>query len=173
MQYILAIFILVICLPLAIAGISMAPWVPTRKKDITRLLNILNLNAWDRFLEIGCGDGRVSSAVAKQFPEAKILGIELAFPMYFIARLRNLGKPGNLNFKLANAFKQDFWKYDVIYVYGMPDKMWAKIIPKFISEAKFWAKLYSYVFSIPKEYSQWVISHGKENEAKIHVLEKK
>jgi hypothetical protein len=43
MQYILAVFILVICLPLAIAGKSMAPWVPTRKKDIERLLDILEL----------------------------------------------------------------------------------------------------------------------------------
>lgn len=173
MQYILAVFILIICLPLAIAGKSMAPWVPTRKKDITRLLDILTLKTEDKFLEIWCWDGRVSSAVAQKFKQSKIVGIELAFPMYFIAKLRNIKWPKNLELKLANAFKQDFWDYDVIYVYGMPDKMWEKIVPKFLSQAKKGAKLYSYVFSIPEKYRQWVVSYGEENEAKIHVLEKK
>lgn len=173
MQYLLAIFILLICLPLAIAGKSMAPWVPTRKKDIERLLGILELKHWDNFLEIWCGDGRVSSAVAAKFKDSKVLGIELALPMYIIAKLRNLSWPKNLEIKLANAFKQDFGNYDMIYVYGMPDKMWEKIVPKFMREAKTGTKLYSYVFSIPKEYSKGAISHGEENEAKIHVLEKK
>jgi len=173
MQYIIAIFILTICLPLAIAGISMAPWVPTRKQDIERLLNILELKKGDNFLEIWCGDARVSKAVASKFNDSIVMGIELAFPMYIAAKIRNINWPENLRIKLANAFKQDFWKYDVIYVYGMPDKMWAKIIPKFLTEAKQGAKLYSYVFSIPEEYNQGVISHWGENEAKIHILEKK
>jgi cyclopropane fatty-acyl-phospholipid synthase-like methyltransferase len=151
----------------------MAPWVPTRKKDIERLLDILELKKWEKFLEIWCWDGRVSFAVAKKFPKSKIVGIELAFPMYIIAKLRNINWPKNLELKLANAFKQDFWNYDVIYVYGMPDKMGKKIIPKFLDQAKTWAKLYSYVFSIPEEYNTWVISHGEIDEAKIHVLEKK
>lgn len=151
----------------------MAPWVPTRKKDIERLLGILDLKQWDSFLEIWCGDARVSQAVATKFKTTKVMGIELAFPMYIIAKLRNIGWPKNLEIKLANAFKQDFGDYDVIYVYGMPDKMWAKIVPQFLTQAKQWAKLYSYVFSIPEEHRDGVISHGEENEAKIHILEKK
>lgn len=150
----------------------MAPWVPTRKRDIERLLKILEIKKWSHFLEIWCGDARVSRAVADHFPDAQIHGIELAFPMYIIAKLRNMFWPQNLDIKLANAFKQDFWNYDVIYVYGMPDKMGAKIIPKFLSEAKQWAKLYSYVFSIPEEYQKNVVSHGGEGEAKIHVVTK-
>jgi len=177
-----------ILLPLAIAGISMAPWVPTRKRDIVRLTEILDLKKWQKFFEIGCGDGRVSEAVAKAFPSAKILGCELAYPMFVIAYIRKIFFwSQNYSLTLANAFKKDFGEYDVIYVYGMPDKMWAKIVPKFLDEAKSWAKLYSYVFSIPttppnlplirggkeQDYGLAVISHGWENEAKIHVLEKK
>lgn len=55
----------------------------------------------------------------------------------------------------------------------MPDKMQDKIIPKFIEEAKVWAKLYSYVFSIPEKYEEYVSIYGEEHEAKIHILEKK
>jgi len=174
MQYIFTIFCLLILLPLAIAGYSMAPWVPTRKKDIIRLIHILDLKKWEKFFEIGCGDGRVSQLVAKTFPKAKILWLELAYPVFFIAYMRKIFfGPKNYRVVLGNAFKKDFSEFDVIYVYGMPDKMWEKIIPKFMSEAKKGAKLYSYVFSIPKEYAKDVISYWEEGEAKIHVITKK
>ena len=172
-EYIFSFIFLIICVPLAIAAKSMAPWVPTKKKDIERFLTVLELQKWDKFLEIWCWDARVARAVAEKFPSIDVRGIELAFPIYFLARLKNISWPKNLSILLANAFKQDFWKYDAIYVYGMPDKMWEKIVPKFLREAKSWARLYSYVFSIPKEYDIWVISYGWEGEAKIHVLTKK
>ncbi len=139
-----------------------------------RLVEIIDLKPGQKFLEIWCGDGRVSRAVASKFPESEIIWIELAYPMCAVAKFQNLfSSPKNFQVKLANAFKHDFSPYDVIYVYGMPDKMSAKIIPQFLSQAKSWAKLYSYVFSIPKEYNEQVISYGEEGEAKIHVLEKK
>lgn len=152
----------------------MAPWVPTRKKDIERLLPLLSLWEWKKFLEIGTGDGRVSYAVAKEYPHAKILWIELAFPVYIFAYLRKIfWKPENYDVELGNAFQKDFWEYDVIYVYGMPAKMSDKIVPKFMKEAKNGSKLYSYVFSIPDEYNTYTTSYGSEKEARIHVLEKK
>ncbi len=173
MKYIFAAFILFILLPFAIAWISMAPWVPTRKKDIEKLLKILDLQAWQKFLEIGCGDARVSRSIAQKFQKSYITAIELAYPIYFLAKLRNINGPQNLHVKLENAFKQNFGDYDVIYVYGMPDKMWNKIVPKFLKQAKQWSKLYSYIFSFPKEYKDQTKTYGKKNEAKIHVLEKK
>lgn len=152
----------------------MAPWVPTKSRDISRFLDLLKLGKWDRFLEIGCGDGRVSYSVAKKFPGAHIHGIEIAFPVYLIAYARKIfSGQKNYHVSLGNAFKQDLGTYNVIYVFWMPEKMSEKIVPKFLAEAKSWAKLYSYVFSIPDEYKQSVISYGLEWEAKIHVLEKK
>ena len=68
-----------IALPIIYAGISLAPWVPTRKRDIERLQDILRLQSGECFLEIGCGDARVCRAIAKMFPKNEIFGIELAF----------------------------------------------------------------------------------------------
>lgn len=152
----------------------MAPWVPTRQRDMERLIGILEIKPWDRFFEIGCGDGRVSRFVASAFPKAQITWIELAYPMWWIAKLLTIfSRKKNCNIVFWNAFKQDFSQYDCIYVYGMPDKIQKKIIPKFLSEAKVGAKLYSYIFSIPEKYKKNVISFGGKDEAKIHVLEKK
>lgn len=170
---IIAVIVCLILVPLAIAGLSLAPWVPTRKRDIERLCEILNMQEWQAFLEIGTGDGRVAEAVAKHFPKSNITGIELAFPMYIVACIRKyFFGVQNMLLRFWNAFKEDFWKYDVIYVYGMPDKMASKIVPQFLSQAEPWAKLYSYVFSIPEEYKDRVASYGGDWEAKIHVLEK-
>ena len=169
----LTVVIFITLVPLAVAWASMAPWVPTRKRDIERLCWILELKDWEKFLEIWTGDGRVAEAVAKKFPKNEITWIELAFPMYIIARIRKyFYGSANMKLKLANAFKEDFGQYEVMYVYGMPDKMWEKIVPQFMSQAKPWAKLYSYVFSIPEQYRNQVVSHGGEGESKIHVLER-
>lgn len=165
---------LLFLLPIAIAGKSMAPWVPTRSKDIQRLIDILDLKPGQKFFEIGCGDGRVSRAVAAAFPESHITGLELAYPVWMIAKIKwYFSNTPNCKIQLWNAFKQDFSHFDILYVYGMPDKMWAKIVPKFLSEAQAGAKLYSYVFSIPQELSKDVVSHWNTDEAKIHVLVKK
>jgi len=151
----------------------MAPWVPTRSKDIKRLVWLLDLQPGQSFFEIGCWDGRVSRAVAKAFPQSKVVWLELAYPMWLIAKLYDFfWKQENCTICLWNAFKQDFSQYDIIYVYGMPDKMLEKIVPKFMWEAKSWAKLYSYVFSIPEEFRKNIISYGSDWEAKIHILEK-
>ncbi len=168
------IIFFVVIVSLAISGYSMAPWVPTRKKDIERVLEILQLNPKEKFLEVGAWDARISSAVARKYPQNSIVGIEMAFPIYFMALTRKLlFGPKNMKLKLGNAFKEDFWKYEAIYVFGMPDKLQKKIIPKFLLEAKKWTKIYSYVFSIPQEYKDNTISYGSEHQAKIHVLEKK
>ena len=79
-----------VLIPICIGGISMAPWVPTKSADIKRLIGLLHLKKDQKFLEIGCGDGRVSYSVAKAFPGAKITGIEIAFPVFIVAYFRKL-----------------------------------------------------------------------------------
>ncbi len=172
MNYVM-ILVLVALVSFAIAGKSMAPWVPTRSKDIQRLLELLHMSPGEKFLEIGSGDGRVSLAVARTFTRAHITWGELAFPMFCIARLRvYLSWLSNIHISFGDAFRYDFWSFQHIYVYGMPKAMQQKIVPKFMREAQPWTKLYSYVFSIPKEYQKCVRSYGLEQEAKIHILEK-
>jgi hypothetical protein len=53
------LIIVLIILPFAIAGISFAPWVPTRSKDIKRGLDLAKMKPNEIFFELGCGDGRV------------------------------------------------------------------------------------------------------------------
>ena len=172
-EIILVLLFLFVLVPLAIAGKSMAPWVPTRSHDIQRVQDLLKLDPWENFLEIGTGDGRIAAAVAKEFPDSKIVGIELAPAMFCVAWIRKfLQGTDNFSVVLWDAFSRDFSHFDAIYVYGMPDKMQKKIVPKFMQEAKAGAKLYSYVFSIPEEYKKYTQSHWEKDQAKIHILKK-
>ncbi len=169
-------FLILGCLAsFAVAGLSMAPWVPTKKNDVKRFLEVLNMSEWEKFLEIGTWDGRVAMAVAQKYHNNYVVGIELAPPIFFLAFIRKFfsGNTHNLRYVLGNAFSLNFWDYEHIYVFWMPDKMQKKIVPKFMSEASKGAKLYSYVFSIPEEFRASSISYGQEHEAKIHILEKK
>ena len=162
-----------LALPIIYAGISLAPWVPTRKRDIERLQDILKLQAGERFLEIGCGDARVCRAIAQKFPHNEICGIELAFPIFLLGYLRNMVFPQkNLTLKLGNALKQDFWNYDVIYIFGMPEKLAAKVLPKFLQESKKGSRLISYVFSLPENPLYTIESFGSEKQSKIHIATK-
>jgi len=167
-----AVIVLIILVPFAIAGTSFAPWVPTNTSDLQRLKKIIKLKKGDRFLEFGCGDARVSHYIAKHNPDIEVLWVEMAFPIYLMAKIRQLFSPQeNLTLKLGSGFKQDFSDFDVIYMFGMPDSIAKKILPKFEKEAKKGTRLVSYVFSF-KDTKYQTESFEKKWEKSIHILTK-
>lgn len=63
--------------------LSLAPFVPTKTRDLERVARILDLQPGETFLEIGSGTAKVSLFLAKKFPESKIEGIELS-PLFYL-----------------------------------------------------------------------------------------
>ncbi|MCH8518481.1 class I SAM-dependent methyltransferase [Candidatus Gracilibacteria bacterium] len=168
-------FIIIIIILLFLRGaLSLAPWVPTRKEAIFRLGDLLDIKPGESFLELGSGDGRVVSFLAKKNPESQFIGIEIVPYLYVVSLLRKyFGKQSNLEFKIGNAFKEDFGRYTHIFVFGLPESIRDTVLPKLEKEAKIGTKLYSYAFSFPKEYMHKVESFGTPNEQKIHIYTKK
>lgn len=167
-----AVIVLIILVPFAIAGLSLAPWVPTNTSDLKRIQEALKYKKWEKFLEFGCGDGRVSHYIAKHNPDIEVTGVEMAFPIYFMAKLRQFLSPQkNLKIQLGSGFKKDFAEFDIIYLFGMPESIAKKILPKFEKEAKKGTRLISYVFSF-KDAQGTIESFEKKNEKTIHILTK-
>lgn len=165
-----AIIVLFILVPFAIAGASLAPWVPTNSRDLQRVQKILWKKRGSRFLEFGCGDGRVSHFIAKNNPDMEVVGIELALPIFCMAKIRQLISPlPNLKIELGSGFKKDFWDFDIIYLFGMPESIAKKILPKFESEARKGTQLISYVFSF-KDIEGDIQSHTQKDQKALHVL---
>jgi SAM-dependent methyltransferase len=131
-------------LSLAWSGKSFAPWVPTKKKDVKRIMTLAGLAPGEVWIELGCGDGRTTLAAAKT--GARASGIEMAVPMYLIAKLRALQTTANIYF--GNLYNFDLTKADVIYFFGMPDAITRKLKIKLEAELKPGTRVISYAFPI-------------------------
>lgn len=134
---------------LAYAANAGAPWVPTWKKDFVRINRLANLKPGETFIELGCGNGRVCRAVAKQSPEAHIIGVELSLLQYLIACVQaKFSGCKNIEIKFGNAFSQDLKQVDVVYMFLMPET-YQKIRSKLETDLKPGIRVISYVWPVP------------------------
>ena len=165
------IAIWLILLTLAITALSLAPWVPTRKKDLKRIKRIANMKKGEIFYDLGCGDGRVTAYMCKESGVHSI-GIELAVPFYFICKIREFfNTDGNLNFKLKSLFQEDLSQADAVYLFAANSKkLTGKIIKKLEKELKPGAKVISYAFKV-KSWKPTIIDKPKSNDVTIYLYE--
>lgn len=144
-------------LSFVVAAISIAPWVPTKKSDLLRVHTLAKLKKWETFFELWCGDGRVSHYIAEHNPQANVIGIELCFPLYIVARVRQFLSPqSNLTLKFGDGFTQDLSGVQVVYVFWVPESM-KSLQKKFERELKTGARILSYVCDMEK----WKWTHQK------------
>ena len=64
------------------------------------VLEALNVNGSERVLDVGCGDGRITSEIARRVPLGSVVGVDASSNMIALAS----GKAGpNLRFEVADA----------------------------------------------------------------------
>lgn len=152
------------------AGLSIAPWVPARKRDLDRIDRLANLKPGQTFYELGCGDGRVCRHLARNNPQAKIIGIEIFFPIYLWAKLKEIIQgPKNMNIRFGNAHHTDLSHTDVIYTFAHPNTINKKLKIKFEQELKKGAKILSYAFSIDQWNGNTTTDKPNNKTAPIHI----
>ena len=146
MDLVLLIFLFLIIFTVALAGLSFAPWVPTWKKDIERAMDLVKLTPEQTFYDLGCGDGRVVFRFVKKY-KCKGVGVEMAVPVYAIAKIRSFFYK-KTKIILGNLFTTDLSDADVVFLFGMPDKLGDKLVEKFNKELKTGTQVISYVFPL-------------------------
>lgn len=147
MALILMLIIFVFLLSFALAGLSFAPWVPAWNKDLPRIFRLANLQPREIFYDLGCGNGRVVFYAAKNF-QAKAIGLEIAWPLYVICKIRQLFSANRKAvIKFKSLFTEDLSQADVVYFFGMPAAI-AKLKPKLEKELKPGCRVISYTFPI-------------------------
>jgi precorrin-6B methylase 2 len=157
------------------AWLSLAPWVPTKKDDLKRIDKLAKLKKGQTFLDMGCGTGTVCAYIAKRNPKSRVIGIELAWPIYLFTKIKTaFSGPKNLEIVFGNALKYDIKKIDVIYVFGLTGTVNKKIKRKILKEMNQKAKLISYVFKIKDWENGKTIKH-KENDKtySLYVYQKR
>lgn len=141
--------LLIVSLSVIKASLSLAPWVPTRRSDFERIDRLADLKAGQAFYEIGSGTARLTSFIAKKNPQAKVVGIELALPLYLFTKLRVLLLgPRNLSIRFGDALRQDYGQADVVYLYGIIDTVNGVIKEKLERELRSGSRFISYTFPI-------------------------
>lgn len=155
--FVVGIILLVVFFPLLIAGLSGAPWVPVKRHVIERINKIANLKQGQQFIELGSGDGRVCHFVALKNPKSKVVGVEIAWPLYALSLFRCLVQNvKNLRLVYGNCFNCDVSKADVVYMYFLPISMERRLKDKLVSQMKKGSKIISYLF----EFKNWSGSHS-------------
>lgn len=130
------------------AAYSLAPWVPSRAKDIERIVAFIHPQPGEVIYDLGCGDGRVVLALAKACPEATVIGVELAAPVYAVAKLKQIfSRLPNAHIRLGNVLQTDLSHANKLYMFVMPATLQKKLQPKFERELKPGTEIFSYTFS--------------------------
>ncbi|MDD5289833.1 MAG: hypothetical protein PHT40_01360 [Patescibacteria group bacterium] len=80
--------LILILLSALYASLSAAPWLPTRKREVERMVELAGLKPGDVVYDLGCGDGRLLLAAKKKVPEIKVVGVEISFLLYLITKIR-------------------------------------------------------------------------------------
>ena len=124
-----------------------SPYVPTRQKEIDKILNNANLKTGQNFFELGCGDGRISRRAASQF-KVRAVGIDINPCLIWYARLlAKISKTDKLRFIKQNILETDLSKADVVYLFLMP-RLISRLVPKLNDELKKNTLVISHGFTI-------------------------
>ncbi|MBI5465955.1 MAG: class I SAM-dependent methyltransferase [Candidatus Kerfeldbacteria bacterium] len=135
---------------LAYGAISAAPWVPLPAKDVARLLALARLKPGELVYDLGCGDGRIIVAAARDFG-VRAVGFEVAFLPYCLARLRVFlsGTAGLAEVRYQNFWRVKFTPADAVFCFLTPAAM-VKLENKVASELRPGARFVSCVFKLPR-----------------------
>jgi len=82
----LGIWFLMTCLAMAIGGSFSAPFVPSGKRTVDKMLKAAKLKPNDVVWDLGSGDGRLLLAAAN-IGVKKLYGVEIALPLIFWSRI--------------------------------------------------------------------------------------
>lgn len=112
-----------------------SPYVPSKKKLLQRIFNEVSFNKKSKFLDLGCGDGRIVMYVARQY-KIQAIGVDINPMMIAWARIKTrLARLSGVKFRVENIFKTNLAEYDIIYLFLMP-KFLAQLKPKLLRETK-------------------------------------
>lgn len=162
--------LLFIFVPLFIAGLSLAPWVPVPKDVPDRVDRLAKLTPGQVFYEIGCGDSRVCRHIAMRNPKVKVIGIEMAQTMYLYSKMKLFFKPlKNLTIVHANALKQDLSGADAIYFYMLENTINEKLKPKLLKELAKGVKIISYACRFSRWQGKYVSDKPGKSSKALHM----
>ena len=116
------IFLILLGVWLLWSSLVGAPWVPTSRVRIRKMLELAQVTENDIVMDLGSGDGRILIQAAKEF-RARSIGIEVDPMRVFWSRIaiRRRGLSDKVEVIRGNFFTQNFADATVVTVYQTTD----------------------------------------------------
>lgn len=114
--------IVILILPGIYAMYFGAPLVPSKKSSIKNMLDLGDFKRGDIVVDLGCGDGRVISAVAA-LGVKRAYGYELSLPTFLLAKLKSIFSGKGEKILMRNFWKQDYGEFDVLICFLLDNRM--------------------------------------------------
>lgn len=137
---IILIIVLLVLGTTAYAGASAAPWIPTRARDVRRILDLADIKPGERVVDLGCGDGRLPIAADLVY-HANARGVDISLPQFLhawiSARLRG-ARHTSIAYK--SLFQEDLRDADVVIIFLM-SRVYSRLKPKLERELKEGARI--------------------------------
>ncbi|PWU07114.1 MAG: SAM-dependent methyltransferase [Terriglobia bacterium] len=125
-----------------------APYVTTPEAVVTAMLRLAGVKSSDTVYDLGCGDGRIVIAAAKEFG-AHGVGIDNNPARIEEARrnARQAGVETLVRFEVADLFEADIHNATVVTLYLLPDVN-LRLRPKLLHGLRAGARIVSHSFSM-------------------------
>jgi SAM-dependent methyltransferase len=124
------------------------PYVPSPNPVVDAMLKLAGVTAADTVYDLGCGDGRIVIAAAKDYG-AKGVGVDINPER--IQEARDNAKKANVEEKVRfeenDLFKADIAKASVVTLYLLPDVN-QRLRPKLLKELKPGTRIVSHSFDM-------------------------
>jgi SAM-dependent methyltransferase len=142
------IFSIVLLLIICFAGVLLvgAPYLPTLTPQVEAALQLADLQPGQTLIELGCGDGKVLIAAAKQ--GAQVIGYELNPLLALVCWLRTRRYRRQVRIVCGDFWRADWPATDVIFTFLLPRYM-VRLDTKIVQYKHKPVKLVSFAFQIP------------------------
>lgn len=98
------------------------PFIATPDTAVYRMLEMADVRPDDYVIDLGCGDGRIVVAAARDWGVKRALGVDIDPERIAEANenARNAGVADRVSFERGNLFEMDFTDVDVLTMYLLP-----------------------------------------------------
>jgi ubiquinone/menaquinone biosynthesis C-methylase UbiE len=128
------------------------PYVPTTPDVVERMLELAQVGAGDLLYDLGCGDGRIVIAAARQ-RGARGVGIDID-PQRIREARENARKEGvaeRATFRVGDLFRSNFSRATVVTLYLLPE-INRKLRPQLWRQLKVGTRVVSHEFDMGEEW---------------------
>ncbi|MGD2142572.1 MAG: methyltransferase domain-containing protein [Candidatus Bathyarchaeota archaeon] len=132
---------------------SVAPYVPTPHKVVTKMLKLARIEPNDVVFDLGCGDGRILFAAVEEFGASKAVGYDINASLCESLRTKVevKGLEDRIEVLHKNFFKMNISEATVVTVY-LTTSGNSKLRPKLEEELRIGARVVSHDFP----FNDWV-----------------